>query len=217
MPVITIRGQLGSGTKDIGKSIAQKLNINYIDREIMAEVAERLQSPEESIAHKEMPPSALLWRIEEALGKVASVYNYPITNLTAPKMPLDDREYTLGLEAVIKDLAKGRSIVIRGRGSQFILKDFPGAFHVMVVAPLEARVMRVMETLKLDQGEAKKEIIHFDKGRQEFGKRYFHADIEDPVHYDLVVNVGHFSTEAAASIIIHALPLKNKSAVVTAQ
>ncbi len=213
MPVITIRGQLGCGTKDIGQLIAKKLNINYIDREVMAEVAERLQSPEESIARKEMPPSALLWRIEEALGKVASAYsNYPIANLMAPKMPLDDREYVLGLEAVITDIAKGRSIVIRGRGSQFILKDFPGAFHVMVVAPLEERVKRVMETLKLDQGEAKKEIIHFDKGRQEFGKRYFHADIEDPVHYDLVVNVGHFSTEAAASIIIHALPLKNKSA-----
>ena len=213
MPVITIRGQLGSGTKDIGKLIAQKLNINYIDREIMAEVAERLQSPEESIAHKEMPPSALLWRIEEALGKVASAYsNYPITNLMAPKMPLDDREYTLGLEAVIKDIAKGRSIVIRGRGSQFILKDFPGAFHVMVVAPLEARVVRVMETLKLDEGEASKEIAHFDKGRQEFGKRYFHADIEDPVYYDLVINTGHFSLEAAASIVVQALPLKNKAA-----
>lgn len=213
MPVITIRGQLGSGTRDIGTLIAQKLNISYIDREIMAEVAERLQSPEDSIARKEMPPSALLWRIEEALGKVASDYrNYPIVNLTAPKMPLDDREYVLGLEAVITDIARGRSIVIRGRGSQFILKDFPGAFHVMVVAPLAARVKRVMETLKLDEDEASKEIAHFDKGRQEFGKRYFHADIEDPVHYDLVINMGHFSIEAAASIIIQALPLKNKSA-----
>ena len=60
MPVITIGGQLGCGTRDIGKLIAKQLNINYIDREIIAEVAERLQSPEESIARKEMPPSALL-------------------------------------------------------------------------------------------------------------------------------------------------------------
>ncbi len=43
MPVITIRGQLGCGTKDIGQLIAKKLTINYIDREIKAEVAERLQ------------------------------------------------------------------------------------------------------------------------------------------------------------------------------
>ena len=55
---------------------------------------------------------------------------------------------------MIKELAGSQSIVIRGRGSQFILKDFPGAFHVLIVAPIEVRVKRVMEKLKLNEEDA---------------------------------------------------------------
>src|SRR5512140_1150305 len=128
MPVITIRGQLGAGTTEIGKLIAQKLNINYVDREILAEVALRLHSPTESIVHKEMPPSSLLGRIEAALGKAASDVNknYPNMNVAEFAVEPDDSKYLAGLDAVIRDLAEGRSLVIRGRGAQFILKDFPG-------------------------------------------------------------------------------------------
>jgi cytidylate kinase len=213
MPVITIRGQLGSGTKEIGQLVARKLNINYIDREIIAAVAQRLHSPTESIAHMEMPPSSLFGRIENALGKVSGDFNsYPTMNVAAFATSPDDAEYQEGLEAVIRDIAEGRSIVIRGRGSQFILKDFPGAFHVMLVAPLEMRVKRVMETLRLNEAKARKEISHFDKGRHQFGKKYFHADMEAPVYYDLVINTHHFSAEAAASIVVHAVALKQKSA-----
>ena len=121
-------------------------------------------------------------------------------------MPLDDREYTLGLEAVIKDLAKGRSIVIRGRGSQFILKDFPGAFHVLIVAPVEVRVKRVMERLKINEGDARKEMARFDDGNREFVKRYFRANIADPINYDIVINTNHLNIEGAASIIVDAVP-----------
>ena len=45
------------------------------------------------------------------------------------EIPLDDTSYLVGLESVIKELASSQSIVIRGRGSQFILKDYPGTLQ----------------------------------------------------------------------------------------
>jgi hypothetical protein len=45
MPVITIRGQYGSWSAEIGELIARKLNIDYVDREIIAGVTERLRQP----------------------------------------------------------------------------------------------------------------------------------------------------------------------------
>jgi len=63
MPVITIRGQYGTWSAEIGQIIAHKLNIDYVDREIIAGVAERLRQPSKSIEEKEMPPSTLLGRI----------------------------------------------------------------------------------------------------------------------------------------------------------
>ena len=115
------------------------------------------------------------------------------------------------LESVVRELARSQSLVIRGRGSQFILKDYPGALHVLVVAPLEVRVKRVMQNLKLDQEAAKQEIARFDNSRREFIKRYFQAELEDPVYYDLVINTERLSFQAAASIVVDALSFKDRT------
>ena len=101
--------------------------------------------------------------------------------------------------------------MILGRGSQFILKDYPGVLHVLVVAPLEVRVKRVMQDLKLDQETAKLEIARFDNSLREFIKRYFKAEVEDAVYYDLVINTERFSFQAAASIVVDALSLKDQT------
>ena len=105
-------------------------------------------------------------------------------------------------------------IVIRGRGSQFILKDFPGVCHIFVVAPMDMRIKHVMESLKLDEGKAKKEIEQADSSRREFTKRYFHANVEDPLHYDLVINTEHITFENASSIVINSVSpeIKTKQA-----
>ena len=71
MPVITIRGQYGSWSAEIGERIAQKLNIDYVDRAIIAGVAEQLRRPKTSIEKKEMPPITLLGRIAEAMSHYA--------------------------------------------------------------------------------------------------------------------------------------------------
>jgi cytidylate kinase len=208
MPVITIRGQYGSGSAEIGELIAHKLNIDYVDREIIAGVAERLRRPSTSIADKEMPPSTLLGRISEAMAQTACLGDGIYAGVYSPlcEIPLNDTNYLSGLEYVIKELAASQSIVIRGRGSHLILKDVPGAFHVLIVAPIAARVKRVMERQKLKEVDARKEIARFDDGSREFVKRYFKANIADPINYDMVINTNHLSIEGAASIIVEALP-----------
>jgi len=207
MPVITIRGQYGSWSAEIGELIARKLNIDYVDREIIAGVAERLRRPSTSIAEKELPPSTLMGRISEAMAQTAYLGDGIYAGIYSPlwEIPLNDTNYLSGLEYVIKELAASQSIVIRGRGSHFILKDFPGVFHVLVVAPVEVRVKRVMESLKLNEEDARNEIARFDDGSREFVKRYFKANIADPINYDMVINTNHLSIEDAASIIVDAV------------
>lgn len=109
------------------------------------------------------------------------------------------------MERVIKELAGSGAIVIRGRGSQFILKDFPGVFHVLTVAPLGVRVKRVMERMSLDEEGARKEIARFDDSSREFIKGYFRSDITDPLNYDIVINTRGLTIEGAATIIADAV------------
>jgi cytidylate kinase len=103
-------------------------------------------------------------------------------------------------------------VVIRGRGSQFILKDYLGAIHLLLVAPLDLRVKRVMKSQKLDEENAKEEIERFDSSRREFTKRYFNAELGDSVYYDLIINTEYLSFNDAASIVIGALPFRDKTA-----
>lgn len=208
MPIVTIRGQLGSGGPEIGRLIAEKLHADYVDREIIAEVAARLQRQEEEVIEKEMPPSSFLGRVAEALGH--SGVGFEGAYLPLWQMPLDDVGYLETLESVIKKLAQNPLLVIQGRGSQFILKDHPGAFHVFIVAPIELRVQRMMESLKLTQEAAKREITRFDNSRREFIRRYFHVEREEPEQYNLVINTEHLSFQAAASIVVDALPFAGR-------
>ena len=103
MSIITIRGTLGSDAPEIGKLVAEKLHIDYVDREIIAEIAERLRRPNYDVAAKEMPPGSLGGRIVEALS-----YNYPSQSLPDVaytgaylptwEMPLDNIQYLAGLK-----------------------------------------------------------------------------------------------------------------------
>jgi cytidylate kinase len=211
MSVVTIRGQLGSGAPEVGREVAARLHADYVDREIIAEVATRLHRQEQDVLAKEMPPSSLLGRIAEALEHS---YGFDVgfegAYLPSWQIPLNDTRYFQALETVVKELARSQSLVLRGRGSQFILKDFPAALHILVVAPLKVRMKRVMENFKLNQEDAKREIDRFDKSSREFIKRYFKAEPEDPVHYDIVINTERFSFQAAASLVVDATLAKSQ-------
>src|SRR3989304_56939 len=210
MRVVTVGGELGGGAPEIGRLIAEKLHAEYVDREIIARVAELLNRKEKDVMEKEMPPGRLMGRIALALEHTPPIPSPTGMHATEPylpawEIPLDDTLYLAGLKSVIRELAASESLVIRGRGSQFILKHWPGALHVLFVSPLKLRVMRVMKDMKTDEESAKKEVERFDSSRHQFIKKYFNAELEDAVHYDLVINTEHLSFEAAALIIINAL------------
>jgi cytidylate kinase len=210
MPVITIRGKLGSGAPEIGKMVAESLHIDYIDREIIAQVATRLNLEEQEVVAKEMPPTGLQDRIAEALA-----HGYTIGNgiqgayLPIWQIPLDNNRYLEALTGLITELAQGHSAVIYGRGSQFILKDHPQSLHVSIVAPLKIRLQRVMENRKISEEAANKEINRFDGSAREFMKRFFGVEMEDPTYYDLVINTERYTYQTAASILVEALRIKH--------
>lgn len=209
MPVVTIRGQFGSGAPEIGRLVAEKIGGDYVDREIIARVAEKLSMGREQVAALEQPAGGLWGRIAHALER-SMAYGGGMEGVYAPvwQVPTGEERYVDALASVIKELAQAPAIVIRGRGSQFILKDHPGALHVLVVAPVEVRVRTAMETLKLDQDAAKREMHRSESSHRTFIRRYFGADLEDPLNYDLTLNTWHISYEAAVQIILEGAAAK---------
>lgn len=213
MPVITIRGKMGSGAPEIGRRVAERLNIDYIDSKIIAEVAARLNLEEQDILAKEMPPCTLRERIEEALQKgYATGIGIQGAYLPITQVPLDDNRYLEALTNLFKELAQGHSAVIFGRGSQFILRNHPRAINISIVAPFSVRLKRIMEEKHLKEEQARQEMLHKDNAGREFIRRYFKAEMEDPVCYDVVINTERFTYDAAVSIILETLRIRNEEA-----
>jgi len=210
MPVVTIRGLTGSGASEIGRQVAKALGGDYVDREIIAQVAEVLKRPEEQVEAKEKIAPGVFDRIVTPLrrvlsgsGEIESAYS------RAWKDPIDDAEYLRALEAVIRDLALDQNIVIVGRGSQHILRNHRSALHVLVIAPFEDRLSRVMERLHMGREEAARHIDETDSSRRAFIMRFFKREIEDPQLYDLVINTKYIGYDAASRIIVSASAAKN--------
>jgi cytidylate kinase len=209
MTVITIRGQLGSGAPQIGRLCARTLNLQYMDREIVNRIAERIERPIHQVIAKEILPVTLKERIARIIKEDFPGGGFSSPLSTEEDVPtLDNAHYMKGLKSVIRGLARSESVVINGRGSQFFLKNYPGAFHVLTIAPLELRIERIMKSYGVDEETAREKINRYDSNRREFIKKYFKEELEDPMHYDMTINTANLSFESAASIIIKVVPLK---------
>src|SRR5258706_12527807 len=68
MPVITIGRQIGAGGRTVGHMLATKLNADFLDSELIDEVARRLELPKEEVEAEDEHPGSLLSRLLLALG-----------------------------------------------------------------------------------------------------------------------------------------------------
>ncbi len=199
MPVITISRQYGSLGDEIGKEVAERMGLRFVDQEIINEVARRLDvSPAAAAAPDEREGSV----VSELVHTMRLLY--PATPMPQPSQEnpeLDEAAYLQVIREVIWEVARTNDAVIVGRGGAFILPKHPDILHVLMVAPLEVRVERVMAAEGLDQQRAAQRVKHVDSNRARYVRHFYHANWLDLAHYDLVVNTGHFSQVRAVSLI----------------
>jgi hypothetical protein len=116
----------------------------------------------------------------------------------------------------LAEIASAHDVVILGSGSQFLFEQAPMSFHVQIVAPLAYRVARVMRLANVDRAAAEGIIEQRDRDKEMFLLTLYSKDWRDPSRYDLVLNIDHFSNEAAVKIIIDAARSKGIEAAVAA-
>jgi cytidylate kinase len=91
-----------------------------------------------------------------------------------------------------------------GRGAEVITSRLPFVFHVRLVAPLEKRIQHASQYYNLTDEDAAKMIKDADHARRRYLRRYFDADIDDPLLYDVVLNTGRLGLVRTADLIAHA-------------
>jgi cytidylate kinase len=94
--------------------------------------------------------------------------------------------------------------VIVGCGANFVLPP-ERRFRIRLVAPIEFRAEQVAKEYGISEKDALRRIIRTDSDRKALIRKYFNADISDPMNYDMVLNTGALSIEKAAKTVYTAI------------
>jgi cytidylate kinase len=213
MPVVTISRQFGAAGRSVGQELARRMGGEFLDREIVAAVAERAGIPEaEAEGYDEQLPS--LWQ------RVAAAIATSAPDLAMPPLPVDVlpppavHEHLAALtRAVIEEAAARGNAVILGRGGVFIVGRRPDALHVQLHASLEARVRTLVSRVeeippdrmppdgRPDEAALRELCQSMDARRAAYIRRLFDADWLDASHYDLSIDTGRLDLGTVVDII----------------
>jgi hypothetical protein len=105
--------------------------------------------------------------------------------------------YLHHLTKVIGTIGRYGNAVILGRGANYILPQ-ENTFRVRFIAPMEVKLKNVIRTTR---EEAEKYIMKTESERRAFVHQYFHADLTDIDHYDMIINMGKIRVDAAVEAI----------------
>ena len=199
MAVITISRELGSGGDQIADLLCAKLGYCRLDKDLLSHIAEEAGVDVEAVLAKE---KAVLGRARLISRDMTSLYSKDPSAFER-KSAVDDQTYARIVRQTMEEFARQGNGVIVGRGGQMILRDWPGALHVRLYAPLEVRVQRIMQRFDISETQARRRITRSDEQKRQY-IRHMHnnASWKDQKYYHLAINTGDISFEVAAQIIM---------------
>lgn len=179
--IITIGREFGSGGRELGKLLAEKLQIAYYDSEIITEIAKKTALSEEYVE-----------RILEKRPALFFPFNHSGTLHTslAPHFNLSNTIYTEQTE-ILRDMAQKSDCVIVGRCADYILRE-KKPFRIFVYADLEHRMARCRanapENEHLSDKQLRQRILAVDKDRRQYYRFFTGQRWGERKDYDLSIN-----------------------------
>jgi len=192
MSVVTLSSSPGSGGKAVAKGIAETMEFDLFEREIIQRIA---RSADISAAVVDTLEKQRLSGIEDFISSLVN------------KQYLWPGVYLDYLMRVIGVIGKHGRAVIVGRGANFILPP-EERLAVRVVAPLEKRVENISRDFDVSPEEARRRAINRESKRRAFIRKSFNAAVADPLNYDLVLNMVQLSVEEAVAAVAAVLVKK---------
>lgn len=191
-PFITIAREPGSGGEPIAKALAKKLGYEYVNEQLIEEVAKSVSRRKEAIAS-----------LDE---KSRSAIDDLVQAVLNPEY-IDETRFIKELFRTILAYAYRGEVVILGRGANFVT-PFARGLHVMVIAPYAVRVQRAIDFEGHTREKAKQVIAEVEEQRQEFVKKYISRDVRKPYAYDLTLNTQYYQVNESVKVISEALQQK---------
>lgn len=193
--VITIGRQMGSGGRELGRLLADRLGIEFYDKKLLLEAAGKSGLVPEIMERKdERTPSVLAGSFGAGLGSAIASGFYAGTMG-------NDAVYTAQSE-VIRELGDTKSCVIVGRTADYVLRNHPRCINIFVHAPEAECIKRLIgRGDKNCESEARAMVRKVNKLRAGYYNFYTDRTWGAAATYDLTVNSALMPMETLADII----------------
>ena len=198
--IITIGRQFGSGGREIGEKLAERLGYAFYDKEILTMAAEDSGFSASAMQHYDEKPSGSL------------IYSLYMTGAaTGDSLPLN-QQLAFAQFNVIRKVAQADNCVIVGRCADYVLREKKNLLSVFLHAPMEFRAERVMRENGMDSRSlAEKTIKKQDKARADYYNFFTHKKWGDVGSSMLSIDTSTMDADAIAEIIAaYALAMQNR-------
>ena len=195
--VITINHKFGSGGAYLGQKIADKLNILYVDHQIIDLAAQKLNiSPDEVTAGDERPTS--FW---QSLTQYCSYIDTNTYTAFESKPVTNHQIYDVEAEVML-EVYKGKSAVILGRCSSHILRNHPRHVSIFLYADISYRQKRIKKINNISEQEALKLVKSTDKVRDSYIREITGHELEDACQYHLSLDTSILGLDETEKVIL---------------
>jgi len=178
-PIVTVSRQTGSRGSYFASRLALSLNFQRLHREVIDAITQSTGNRKRIVESlDEHYRSELAMLVESVLSGQA----------------IDNSDYIRHLCEVVLSMSRLGGVVLVGRGGNFILGPNRG-LHIRFICPRTRRIANLVTYKGLTEDQAVEEIDRSDARRREFVRKVFDADIDDPRHYDLVINAHYMDVE----------------------
>lgn len=209
--VITINRELGSGGRTVGRKLAEKLGVDFYDKALIKALEEKYHLTVEEI--ERLKGRKHNWWADFkriiALGPVANDQHY--YKVAAGELPdlLTTDEMFEAEQEILLGIAQNESCVIAGRSGFYVFREHPNHLNVLIQAPMEQRLTRVMVKQEVFRDEAQEIIKKVDTMRENYINKYTDSSRYDTRNYDLVINMAGITEDQAVELIMSYIKMMN--------
>jgi predicted nucleic acid-binding Zn finger protein len=191
--VVTIARGFGSGGKEIGVKLAQRLGIPCYEHQI-------LQMASESSGINE----SLFNLVDEKVTISDKFKGVPFNYVVQPS----DKRFTSNANLfniqseIIRKLATETSFIVIGKCADYVLKDFCNVASFYIEAPRADCVASIIKKMGVTEPEANRLITKTDKYRADYYKHYTNGNYwTNPVNYDMTLNSARVGRDRCVDVM----------------
>jgi cytidylate kinase len=199
-PVVTIAALYGGGGSVVGPRVAERLDVQFLDRAIPSAVAKRAGLMEAAVDEVDQKPRSGWQRLLASLGRASPA---TAASVQVERMDLEERRLRAEIEEFLAHASRAGGVVL-GRGGAVVLADVPGALHVYLGGDRKARVARVVELQGVDRATAARRVKANDRARREYVKGTYGTDGDNPRLYHLMIDAIALGADVCVELIVAA-------------